>query len=87
MLALEALSAKGVEIDDSRILLMAAKPIQSSLRIEFLFNQNHRQIGTMCLDERGNSVKNGTAIARLCDSSAFEPRKVWTTWVSTHKSE
>jgi len=48
------------------------------LRIEFLLNQNHRQIGPLRLDEQTNRIQYWAAIARMCDSPAstipFWPR-------------
>ena len=37
---------------------------KSILGIEFLLNQKHGQIESPCFDERGNCIKNGTAITR-----------------------
>ena len=53
----------------------------SSLSIEFFLNQNQGQIGSLCLEKRSDCIKNGTAVAGLCDSPAstipFWPRSVW----------
>jgi hypothetical protein len=53
---------------------------ESSLRIEFLLDQDHRQIWPLCLDQRGDFVENLVAIAALGDSPAstipFWPRSV-----------
>ena len=52
----------------------------SSLRIEFLLNQNQGQIGPLCLEKRGDRIQNRAAVASLCDSPAstipFRPRSV-----------
>jgi len=42
----------------------------SSLRIEFLLNQVHCQIWSLCLDQRGGCMQNGATVAALCDSPA-----------------
>ena len=42
----------------------------SSLKIEFLFNQNHGQIGPLCMNERGDGLKNRAAVTGLGDSPA-----------------
>jgi len=42
----------------------------SSLRIEFLLNQNQGQIGPLCLEKRGDRIQNRAAVASLCDSPA-----------------
>jgi len=42
----------------------------SSLRIKFMHNQNHCQIGPLCIDERSDRIENLVAIARLSDPPA-----------------
>ena len=58
---------------------LGALPSGSSLRIEFLLNQDQGQIGPLCLEKRGDRIQNESVVASLCDSQEFEPRKVWST--------
>jgi len=52
----------------------------SSLRIEFLLNENHGQISSLCVDERSDCIQNWAAVAPLDDPPAstipFCPRSV-----------
>jgi len=43
---------------------------ESSSRIEFLLDQNHRQIRPLCLNQRGDRIQNGATIATLYDPPA-----------------
>jgi len=43
----------------------------SSLRIEFLLDEDHDQIEPLRLDQRADCIQNRAAVAALCDVLVF----------------